>query len=78
MQVTREDIIAAIKQAKVHEAPENLRPDVKLTDQGIDSLGMFSVILSIQEKYGIEIPDDDIDLLNTIDDLTRYIGIKFR
>lgn len=76
MQVTREDIIAAIQQAKVVEAPENLRSDVKLADQGIDSLGMFSVILSLQEKYGIEIPDPDIDRLNTIDALIDYLNTR--
>jgi acyl carrier protein len=73
MQVTREDIIAIIRLAKVVESPENLRTDVKLTDQGIDSLGMFSIILALQEKYGIEIPDADIDMLKTINELMGYI-----
>jgi acyl carrier protein len=73
MQVTREDIVAVIRQVKVVDAPENLRTDVKLTDQGIDSLGMFSVILGLQEKHEIEIPDADIDMLNTIDELMSYI-----
>lgn len=76
MQVTREDIIVAIQQAKVVEAPENLRSDVKLADQGIDSLGMFNVILTLQEKYGIEIPDPDIDRLNSIDELISYLNMR--
>lgn len=76
MQVTREDIVAVIHQAKVVEAPENLRSDMKLADQGIDSLGMFSVILALQEKYRIEIPDPDIDRLNTIDNLIAYLNTR--
>lgn len=76
MQVTREDIIAAIQQAKVVDAPDSLRSDIKLTDQGIDSLGMFNVILVLQEKYAIEIPDPDIDRLNTIDELIAYLNTR--
>jgi acyl carrier protein len=76
MQVTREDIIAAIQQAKVVEVPDSLRSDIKLTDQGVDSLGMFNVILVLQEKYGIEIPDPDIDRLNTIDELIAYLNMR--
>ena len=76
MQVTREDIIAAIQQAKVVDAADSLRSDIKLTDQGIDSLGMFNVILVLQEKYAIEIPDPDIDRLNTIDELIAYLNTR--
>lgn len=76
MQVTRKDIIAAIKQAKVVDAPDSLRSDMKLIEQGIDSLGMFNVILVLQEKYAIEIPDPDIDLLNTIDELIAYLNTR--
>lgn len=76
MQVTREDIVASIRQANVVDTPESLRPDHKLTDQGIDSLGMFSVILALQEKYAIEIPDQDIDQLNTIDELVTYLNSR--
>ncbi len=74
MQVTRDDIVAAIRKAKVVEAPENLRPDLKLADQGIDSLGMFSVILAVQEQYGIEILDEDIEKIGTIDEMVEYVN----
>jgi len=74
MHVTRDDIVASIREAKVIENPESLRADIKLTDQGIDSLGMFNIILVLQEKHGIDIPDPDIDRLHTIDELTTYIN----
>ena len=76
MQVTREDIIAAIQEAKVVDTPDSLRSDIKLTEQGIDSLGMFNVILALQEKYAIEIPDQDVDRLHTIDELIAYLNTR--
>lgn len=76
MQVKREDIIVAIQQAKVVEVPDSLLSDIKLTDQGVDSLGMFNIILVLQEKYGIEIPDPDIDRLNTIDEIITYLNTR--
>jgi acyl carrier protein len=76
MKVKYEDIIAAIQQAKVIDGVEGLRSNIKLTEQGIDSLGMFSVILVLQEKYEIDIPDADIDKLSTISELMVYIEDK--
>ena len=73
MEVTREDMIAAIRQAKVVNNPESLRSDIKLVDQGVDSLGIFSIVLVLQEKYGIEISDEDIDKIHTIDDMVGYL-----
>ena len=73
MKVVREDILAAIRQANVVADPGTLREDIKLGDQGIDSLGVFSVILALQEKYGIEIPDADVDKLDTIEMIVTYL-----
>lgn len=76
MKVTRDDIIAVIKQANVVETPETLRSDIKLTDQGVDSLGMFTVIMALQDKYEIDIPDVDVDQLDSIDALVSYLAIS--
>lgn len=74
MKVTREDVIAAVREAKVVSDPEKLRDDIKLADQGIDSLGVFNILLVLGEKYGIEIPDSDVDQLNSIDVIADYLN----
>ncbi len=76
MKVTREDVCNAIKQTKIVADSENLRDDIELTDQGIDSLGMFNVILVLQEKYQIDIPDADIDELTTVQKLVMYLNMR--
>lgn len=72
--VMREDVIDVIRSAKVVSDPENLRDEVRLSDQGIDSLGIFNVLLVLSEKYDIEIPDADIDHLATISQMVGYIN----
>ncbi len=74
MNVAREDIIDAIEKAKVVSDVRDLRDDISLTDQGIDSLGIFNVILILQEKYEIEIPDEAIDNLKNIPDYLTYLN----
>ena len=51
----------------------SLEEAVPLTEQGIDSLDMYTLFLSVEEKLGVAIPDDDIEKLNTIDDIVKYV-----
>ena len=74
MKVVREDIIAAVRDAKVVSDPDKLRDEIKLSDQGIDSLGIFNILLVLGEKYGIEIPDSDVDQLTTIAVMVDYLN----
>ena len=74
MKVVREDIIAAVRDAKVVSDPDKLRDEIKLSDQGIDSLGVFNILLVLGEKYGIEIPDSDVDQLTTVAVMVDYLN----
>jgi acyl carrier protein len=74
MKVMREDVIAAIRDAKVVSDPEKIRDDIKLSDQGIDSLGVFNILLLLGEKYGIEIPDSDVDKLASVVVIVEYLN----
>jgi len=74
MKVMREDVIAAIRDAKVVSDPEKIRDDIKLSDQGIDSLGVFNILLLLGEKYGIEIPDSDVDQLASVVVIVDYLN----
>jgi len=50
--------------------------DRTLDEIGLDSLDFMSILFSVQEKYNISIPDEDIDGLNTLNKLIRYIDEK--
>jgi acyl carrier protein len=73
---TKSKIKEIISKAEVGADASRLRDNINLTDQGIDSMDMFTIMLAIQDHYGIQIPDEDIENLRTIDDLAIYIKKK--
>ena len=52
---------------------ESLGENESLEEAGVDSLEVFNVLLGIEEKYEIKIPDEDIDNLGTISQIINYI-----
>ncbi|WP_343128037.1 acyl carrier protein [Buchnera aphidicola (Takecallis taiwana)] len=43
------------------------------TDLKADSLDMIEIAMAIEEKFKIDIPDSELEHLNTIDLITKYI-----
>jgi len=78
MPIGREDVLSAIRESELLDDVSGLRDDVKLTEQGIDSLGMFSVLLVLSERHGIEIPDQDAGALATIGQIVAYFNQRLR
>ncbi|MGJ0484857.1 MAG: acyl carrier protein [Methylomicrobium sp.] len=74
MNVTQQDIIAILENAGLSADVSTIKSDTNLAKEaGIDSLEMMSVFLGIEEKYGIHIPDQDLDRLDTIDNIIDYL-----
>ena len=42
-------------------------------DLGADSLDVVELLMAIEDEFGIEIPDDDIEGLKTVGDVAEYI-----
>lgn len=70
------DVLEAIKKAKVITSVDKLEPAALLSDQDVDSLDLSGILLSIEEAFGVEIPDEDIDGIQTINDIVNYINEK--
>ena len=54
--------------------------DVKITedtsfkdDLQADSLDLFELVMAFEEEYGIEIPSEDLEKLQTVGDVMEYI-----
>ena len=42
-------------------------------DLGVDSLDLVELLMTLEDKYGVVIPDDDATSLKTISDIAEYI-----
>lgn len=48
--------VVAILAAQALRAPEDLAPDDRVADLGIDSLGMAEVIFALEERFDVAVP----------------------
>jgi acyl carrier protein len=51
---------------------EALTPEAQLADLDIDSLGVMELLFSIEEEFGLDVPNDKQEL-KTIGDVAGYI-----
>ncbi len=42
-------------------------------DLGAGSLDMIDLAMSIEDEFGIELPDDDLDKIKTVGDLAKFV-----
>ena len=54
--------------------------DVEITEETsfkddlqADSLDLFELVMAFEEEYGIEIPSEDLEKLQTVGDVMEYI-----
>lgn len=68
---TSDRIIAMlVKDFKVD--PALLTPDARLEDFGIDSIGVAELLFSIEDEFGLKLPDVPLDLA-TFGAVVRYV-----
>ncbi|CUW12206.1 Acyl carrier protein [Propionibacterium freudenreichii subsp. shermanii] len=53
---------------------EDVKPEKSFVDDlDIDSLSMVEIVYSLQEAFSVDIPDDDVKSLRTVQDAVDYI-----
>ncbi|MDD2358633.1 MAG: acyl carrier protein, partial [Thiovulaceae bacterium] len=45
-------------------------------DLGADSLDVVELVMALEEKFDIEIPDDEAEKIQTVKDVMNYIESK--
>ncbi len=54
---------------------KSLVPEANLLDDlGADSLDVVELVMALEEEFGIEVPDDDVENIRTIGDIVAYLG----
>ena len=61
-----------IDQLDVEE--EKVTPEASIADDlGADSLDIFDLVMSLEEEFDLEIPDDQVENIKTVGDIVKYI-----
>jgi len=42
-------------------------------DMGADSLDLYELVLAFEEEYGVELPVEDLENVNTVGDIMEFI-----
>ena len=61
-----------VDQLDVEEEKVTMDADIQ-NDLGADSLDIVDLVMSFEEEYEIEFPDDDVENIKTVGDIVKYI-----
>ena len=57
--------------------PDEVKEESKFVeDLGADSLDIVELVMALEEKFDIEIPDDEAEKIQTVQDVLNYIENK--
>ena len=77
-EVTEKEILAGLGEIvdEVAGVPaDDVTPDKSFVDDlDIDSLSMVEIAVAAQDKFGVEIPDEQLKDLKTVQDVITYVA----
>lgn len=72
-----QDKIADIIVEQLGVKREEVTPEASFVDDlGADSLDTVELVMALEEEFGIEIPDEDAEKIQTVGDAIKYIEEK--
>ena len=76
MLATSRDILDIMLQNEIRIDIEELDFSESLSEQGLDSLDLVTILFTIEEKFHIKIPEEDINegKLSSINSIVSYIN----
>ena len=69
-----EDVIEVVVEQLDCDAAEVKEDSKFIEDLGADSLDVVELVMALEEKFDIEIPDEDAEGILTVSDALKYIG----
>ena len=57
--------------------PENVTEEsLIIEDLGADSLDIVDLVMSIEEEFNVEVPDEEIENIRTVGDVVKFIEAR--
>ncbi len=70
----RENILEIIDEVVIGIEAASIADDTDFKECGIDSLDHANVLLAIEEQFGVNIPDEDVDKCSSISGIISYVN----
>ncbi len=71
------DDIKMVVVEQLSVSADEIKEDSKFVeDLGADSLDVVELVMALEEKFDIEIPDDEAEKIQTVQDVVNYIQSK--
>ena len=68
------EVVRDVVVEQLSVSPDQVKVDSKIIeDLGADSLDVVELVMALEEKFGIEIPDSESEKLVSIKDVVDYI-----
>lgn len=68
------DEIKEILAEQLDISPNDIELTSSLTDDlGADSLDAIDIVMSVEDQYSIEVPDETIEKMKTVEDIVIFI-----
>ncbi len=75
--MTKEEIFDKLKDLVVDQLgadDDEVTMEAKIQDDlGADSLDVVDLAMSVEEEFGVKIPDEDLEGIKTVGDIVNYI-----
>jgi acyl carrier protein len=72
-----EEQVKAIVAEKLGVNVDQVKPESSfINDLGADSLDTVELVMAFEEKFNIEIPDEDAEKMKTVGDALEYLKTK--
>ena len=66
--------VKAILSEQFDVEEDSITPDTSIADDlGADSLDVVDLLMSIEDEFEFEVPDEEIDNIKTVGELVKYI-----
>ncbi len=68
------DEVKEVVVEQLNVSPDEVKEDSKFVeDLGADSLDVVELVMALEEKFDIEIPDEDAEKITTVQDAIQFI-----
>ncbi|MDQ4149732.1 MAG: acyl carrier protein [Actinomycetota bacterium] len=77
---SREDVFGALREVLIDRLkvePDSVTEEANFfEDLGLDSIDLMTVVMAVEEKFGIEVSDEELENVTTLAEATELLSEK--